>query len=275
LRVPYSAPQNRDAVESILRKLNLNTVCAEAACPNYGECFSRKTATFMIMGINCTRSCGFCNVRSDIPTPLDSNEPQNVALAIAELELKYVVVTSVTRDDLTDGGAEFFAKVIKSIRQTSPKTVVEVLIPDFAGSFDALKTVTDAVPDVISHNMETVKSLYSTIRPQADYQRSLNILKNIKLLNPKIRSKSGFMVGFGETSAQVRELLDDLRDVDCEFLTIGQYLSPSKQHVPVQEYINPQTFEEYAQIAKQKGFAHIASAPFVRSSYHADEAFKV
>ena len=275
LRIPYYDTTNRKAVEDILGRLNLNTVCSEACCPNYGECFSRKVATFMIMGTNCTRNCGFCNVRSEQPLQLNPEEPQNVAQAVKELGLKYVVVTSVTRDDLPDGGAEHFAKVIHEIRKSAPETVIEVLIPDFEGNIDALKTVTDASPDVISHNMETVKSLYLTVRPQAEYGQSLSLLKNIKLLNPKIRSKSGIMVGLGETKEQIFELFDDLREVDCEFLTIGQYLSPSKQHIPVKEYVEPAMFEEYGLIAKQKGFDYVASAPLVRSSFRADEALSI
>jgi len=273
LRVKHMDNPNLATVEEILTRLRLNTVCREADCPNYMECFSRKTATFMILGTNCTRDCRFCNVHNDLPEIPDPDEPIKIALAIKELELKYVVVTSVTRDDLPDGGAGHFAKVILEVRRASPETVIEVLIPDFKGNLDALKIVTDASPDVISHNMETVEPLYAAVRPQAGYARSLNLLKNIKLLNPNIHSKSGIMVGLGETKEDVHKLFDDLRENCCEFLTIGQYLAPSKQHIPVAEYIEPCLFEEYGETARQKGFEFVASAPFVRSSYNASEAF--
>jgi len=272
LRIRHIDNPNRKAVEQMLKRLNLNTVCAEATCPNYNECFSRKTATFMIMGINCTRNCGFCNVSHGMPTSLDPHEPQNVAQAVKELGLEYVVVTSVTRDDLPDGGAHHFAETICKIRQVSPKTAIEVLIPDLKDDLAALKIITDASPDVISHNMETVHALYALVRPGAKYERSLELLKNIKLLNPLIRSKSGIMAGFGETKEQVFELMDDLRNVHCEFLTIGQYLSPTKNHLPVYEYVEPTRFDEYAHAARQRGFAFVASAPLVRSSYNAAEA---
>jgi len=263
---------NMKTVESILGELGLNTVCREAACPNYMECFSRKTATLMILGTNCTRNCRFCNVRNGQPEPPDQSEPGNVARAVKELGLKYVVVTSVTRDDLPDGGAQHFANVVTAIKQIAPETAVEVLIPDFKGDLTALKKVTDAKPAVISHNMETVKSLYSEVRPEAQYDRSLSVLRNIKQLSSDIRSKSGIMVGLGETEAEVFELLTDLREAGCEFLTIGQYLAPSKQHYPVNEYIEPSMFQKYAEAARQKGFAFTASAPLVRSSYNAGEA---
>ena len=274
LRVRYYENSNIETVGSILSDFNLNTVCREANCPNCSECFSRKTATFLILGTNCTRNCRFCNVRNGLPCALDIDEPKNVALATSKLGLKYVVVTSVTRDDLPDGGAGHFAKTITEIRLAAPETVIEVLIPDLGGNIDALKAVTDAAPDVISHNMETVKPLYPDVRPEARYDRSLLILKNIKCLDPGIRSKSGFMVGLGETKEQVIKLLDDLREASCEILTIGQYLAPSKMHYPVKEYIEPALFEEYGDIARNKGFDFVASAPLVRSSYHADEAIR-
>ncbi|MCL2381649.1 MAG: lipoyl synthase [Treponema sp.] len=273
LRVRYSGTANREIVEKTLASLNLNTVCVEANCPNYAGCFSRKTATFMIMGTDCTRDCRFCNVRHGLPRQLDPREPGNVAQAVKELELKYVVVTSVTRDDLPDGGAGHFARVILAIKQSAPETVVEVLIPDFKGSRKALETVLDACPAVVSHNMETVKSLYPKARPQAQYTRSLELLKNIKRLNPLVRSKSGIMLGLGETPEEIYKTLDDLREAECEFLTIGQYLAPSKQHLPVREYVEPQQFEEYGLAAKRKGFAFVASAPLVRSSFNAGQAF--
>jgi len=272
LRVRFGETPNRHAVEELLRGLGLNTVCAQAGCPNVGECFSRKTATFMAMGTHCTRDCRFCAVHHGTPEPLNPEEPVNIARAVKALGLKYVVVTSVTRDDLSDGGAAHFAQIIAAIRQTAPNTAIEVLIPDLQGDWRALELITRAAPDVISHNMETVRSLAAQVRPQAAYERSLELLRQIKLLNPGIRSKSGFMLGLGESKNEVHALLDDLRDVDCEFLTIGQYLAPGKAHLPVQAYIAPACFDEYAALAKRKGFAFVASAPLVRSSYRAEEA---
>jgi lipoic acid synthetase len=271
LRVRYSESPNRERVEEILRDLSLNTVCREANCPNIGECFSQKTATFMIMGICCTRDCRFCNVRSGPAQALNPNEPRDIAQAVKELGLKYAVITSVTRDDLPDGGAGHFTETIKEIRQKTPETAIEVLIPDFAGNINALKTVTDANPRVISHNMETVESLYVDVRPQAEYTRSLNLLRSIKELNPDIRTKSGFMLGLGETDDEVRQLMKDLREAGCDFLTIGQYLAPSPGHYPVKEYVTPQRFKEWGVAAKEQGFTFVASAPLVRSSYRAGE----
>ena len=272
LRAYHPDTLEREEVEEILRNLNLNTVCREANCPNAFECFSQKTATFMILGTNCTRNCPFCNVSSGPPMQTDTDEPENIAKAVKALGLQYAVVTSVTRDDLPDGGAGHFAKVIRTIQKSAPKVAIEVLVPDFLGDTEALKKVTRAMPTVISHNIETVKSLYSDVRPQAEYRRSLKLLKNIKLLNPNIRSKSGIMVGMGESKEQVYELFNDLRAVGCEFLTIGQYLAPSKKHYPVREYIEPSRLEEYGAVARNMGFAFVASAPLVRSSYHASKA---
>jgi len=272
LRVSRFANPNQEVVEGILRRLQLNTVCREANCPNHSECFSRKTATFMILGTQCTRDCRFCNVQHGAPQPINFNEPDNVAQAVKELELQYVVITSVTRDDLPDGGADHFAKTVRAIQKAAPDTAIEVLIPDFQGNIDALQMVTDTTPTVISHNVETVEPLYQKVRPQAEYQRSMHVLKSIKRLHPTIRSKTGIMLGLGETRKQVLELFDDLQEVGCEFLTIGQYLAPSQHHIPVQEYIEPSRFEEYGAVAKEKGFDFVASAPLVRSSYHAGEA---
>jgi len=274
LRIPYTENPNKHIVESILEKLNLNTVCAEASCPNYSDCFSQKTATFMILGTNCTRNCSFCNVNHALPHPADENEPDNISKAVAELSLRYVVITSVTRDDLPDGGAGHFAKVIRKIQTTSPETAIEVLIPDFGGCLDSLDIVTNSAPTVISHNMETVASLYSSVRPDAEYRRSLNLLKNIKLKNANIHSKSGIMLGLGEKKNEVLRLFDDLREVQCEFLTIGQYLAPSKNHFPVYEYVHPDKFKEYGEIALSKGFSAVASGPLVRSSYKAETLLK-
>jgi len=275
LHIRHSNSQDREAVEELLKNLNLNTVCREANCPNAYECFTRKTATFMILGTNCTRICPFCNVSNGEPLQIDLNEPRNIAEAVKTLGLKYVVVTSVTRDDLPDGGAEHFAKVILEIKKTTKDVAVEVLIPDFMGDNDSLKTVVRAFPNVISHNVETVKSLYPEVRPQASYERTLKVLRNIREFGEgKIHSKSGVMLGMGETEAELYMLFDDLLENGCEFLTIGQYLAPSKRHFPVHDYIEPEKFEKYGEIARQKGFAFVSSAPLVRSSYHADEALK-
>lgn len=274
LKRTYKDNSNLGYVREMLTELNLNTICDAAMCPNYVECFSKKTATFMILGVNCTRNCRFCNVINQEPQRVDPDEPNRVAEAVSKLELKYVVITSVTRDDLPDGGAAHFAATIRAIHALNPNTAVEVLIPDFQGNRAALQLVTDANPEVISHNMETVQSLYQQVRPQAIYKRSLDVLQSIKELAPHIRSKTGIMLGLGETEEQVYELLDDLRTVACEFLTIGQYLAPSTLHYPVQEYITPEKFDQYGAIAKEKGFTFVASAPFVRSSYHASEALE-
>jgi lipoic acid synthetase len=259
-------------VEGILDGLSLNTVCREALCPNYRECFSRKTATFLILGKNCTRNCPFCNITHAPPQPVDPEEPGRVARAALGLGLRYAVITSVTRDDLADGGAAHFAAVIRAIRGLCPETAVEVLIPDFQGEESSLERVSEAAPSVISHNMETVKALYPQVRPQADYRRSLRVIKKIGGLGGGIRSKSGIMLGLGETREQVYELFEDLRAAGCSILTIGQYLSPSREHYPVKEYIRPEVFEEYKEQALSAGFDFVASAPFVRSSYHAGEA---
>jgi lipoic acid synthetase len=263
---------NQRFVEGILETLGLNTVCREAKCPNYMECFALKTATFLILGTNCTRNCSFCNVRHDEPLPLDPREPERVAEAVERLGLRYAVVTSVTRDDLPDGGARHFAETIRAIQARSPQTAIEVLIPDFQGDWASLALVAEAGPSVISHNIETVRYLYNEVRPQADYWRSLDLLRNIPELNPAVKSKSGVMVGLGETKEQVIELFDDLREVNCALLTVGQYLSPTREHHVIKEYVEPSVFEEYKTIALGKGFEFVASAPFVRSSYHAGEA---
>jgi lipoic acid synthetase len=272
LRVRRRNDPNVNITEGVIKRLNLNTVCKEANCPNYVECFSKKVATFMILGTNCTRNCRFCNVKHESPQPIDPDEPENIACAAAELGLRYAVITSVTRDDLPDGGAGHFAKVVQAIKTHSPDTAVETLIPDFNGAADALKTVAGTSPDVISHNMETIARLYRDVRPRADYRRSLEVIQNIKLFDPAIWSKTGIMLGLGETAEEVHALFDDLREAGCEFITIGQYLAPSRAHYPVQEYITPEQFGEYGAAAKEKGFVFAASAPLVRSSYHAEEA---
>ncbi|PMP76817.1 MAG: lipoyl synthase [Sulfurihydrogenibium sp.] len=261
-------------IKKLLRSLNLHTVCEEANCPNIGDCFSRKTATFMIMGDVCTRNCPYCNVNYGKPNPLDPNEPENIATAVKKLGLKHVVITSVDRDDLSDGGASHFAEVIKKVRELNPNTTVEVLIPDFKGNLDALKIVVEANPDVINHNIETVKELYRKVRPQGNYERSLNIIKAVKKLNENIVTKSGFMVGLGETKEQIVQLLIDLKESDCEVVTIGQYLQPSKNHLPVEKYYTEEEFKEFESIGYRIGFKEVFSGILVRSSFHAGEVFE-
>ena len=272
LKRTFRDNSNLNYVREMLDELHLNTICDAAMCPNYVECFSKKTATFMILGVNCTRNCRFCNVIHQEPQQVDPKEPERIAQAVSKLGLKYVVITSVTRDDLPDGGAAHFAATVRAIHELTPKTSVEVLIPDLLGDKKALKIVTDSNPEVISHNMETVKTLYDQVRPQAIYERSLEVLKNIKVLAPHIHSKTGIMLGLGEKDTQVYELMRDLRAVGCEILTIGQYLAPSSEHYPVQEYITPEAFDHYGEEARKLGFSFVASAPFVRSSYNASEA---
>ena len=261
-------------VKSILDQAELHTVCEEARCPNLGECFCGGTATFLILGRICTRNCGFCAVEHGIPAPADDTEPEKVAQAVQKMGLQYVVVTSVTRDDLFDGGASLFGKTIQAIRASNPKIKVEVLIPDFQGDLKSLKAVLKECPDVLNHNVETISRLYPEVRPQADYKRSLDLLKKSKELHPHISIKSGFMLGLGETENEVLELLRDLRETGCDFLTIGQYLQPRKDRLSVVRYVPPDEFEEYKRIGEEMGFRAIASGPFVRSSFHAFEMFK-
>jgi len=260
-------------VKNILRLHNLYTVCEEAKCPNIGECFRKKTATFMILGNICTRNCRFCAIKTGIPKPLDPDEPKNVAAAAKEFGLDYIVVTSVTRDDLPDGGAHHFALTIKEIKKSIVGSRVEVLIPDFLGSFESLQTVINALPDVLNHNVETVPRLYPEVRPLAVYERSLMVLKNAKKINPGIVTKSGIMVGLGEKEREVKEVINDLVDVNCDILTIGQYLQPSIRHFPVREYIHPDIFKKYEEYAYRAGIKFVVSGPLVRSSYRAKEAF--
>jgi len=270
LQVPYYDNEESKFITSIINELNLNTVCIEANCPNRGECFSKKTATFMILGTNCTRNCSFCNVSHGKPQPVDEEEPVRIAEAVLKLKLRYAVITSVTRDDLSDGGASHFANIVHAIHNTSPETIVETLIPDLA----EIKILAGEKPAVISHNIETVKSLYAAVRSEADYNKSLEILHSVKQHDPYIRTKSGIMLGLGETHDEILETFDDLLNTGCEIITIGQYLPPSKKHYPVQAYIEPDIFTEYGAIAKQKGFRYAASAPFVRSSYKTEEAVR-
>jgi lipoic acid synthetase len=259
--------------KALLRTRRLSTVCEEARCPNKGFCFSKPTATFLILGDSCTRNCGFCSVNSGVVCAPDAEEPIRVAEAAKELGLKYVVVTSVTRDDLPDGGASQFAATIKAIRNRLPHTKIEVLTPDFQGSIDALGIVLDANPDVFNHNIETVSRLYDTVRPQADYGRSLNVLKTAKALAPHIKTKSGLMLGFGETVDEALEALRHLRAAECDLLTVGQYLRPTKKNLPVVEYIRPEVFESLKQSALDMGFEFAACGPLVRSSMNAEEMY--
>lgn len=266
--------QSSVKVKEILKSLNLNTVCQSALCPNQCECFAKGTATFMILGNVCTRNCLFCAVQSGDPESINSDEPENIAKAVKELNLKHVVITSVTRDDLADGGAEQFAQTILKIRNVNPDIVIEVLIPDFKGDIDLLKIVLKAKPDILNHNVETVPRLYSQVRPDAIYERSLELLKNSKVIDESIYTKSGIMVGMGENEDEVIEVMKSLRVVGVDFITIGQYLAPSRKHFPVAEYITPEQFKKYKEAADKIGFKHTASDFFVRSSYQAEESFK-
>jgi lipoic acid synthetase len=261
-------------MEHDLRANRLHTVCQEALCPNRGECFSRGVATFLIMGNVCTRDCRFCAVRTGRPLPLDPDEPERVAEEVKQLGLRFTVITSVTRDDLPDGGAAHFVQVIRAIRRACEGVGIEILIPDFMGSQAALDLVAAEAPEVVNHNIETVPRLYSAVRPQADYLRSLRLLERVKETSPSVVTKSGLMVGLGETREEVIRVLDDLRRHHCDLLTIGQYLSPSKSHFPVKAFIHPETFDDYAGIALGMGFKAVASGPFVRSSYQAEALYQ-
>jgi lipoic acid synthetase len=261
-------------VKAILDSAELHTVCEEARCPNLGECFSRGTATFLILGRKCTRNCGFCAVEYGAPAPPDGTEPERVAQAVEKMGLHYIVITSVTRDDLPDGGAFLFAKTIRAIRALNPKIKIEVLIPDFKGDLNSLKAVLKECPEVLNHNIETISRLYPEVRPQADYQRSLDLLRRSKEDYPFIPTKSGFMLGLGESQEEVLELLRDLREIGCDFLTIGQYLQPRQDRLSVVRFIPPDEFEEYKRIGEEMGFIAVASGPFVRSSFHAFEMFE-
>ena len=273
LRIKYRKNEQTEQVISLLKRLSLHTVCQEAMCPNLFECFGKKTATFMILGKNCTRNCTFCNVHKGKPDPVDVHEPEHLVEAVKELGLNYIVITSVTRDDLTDGGASQFVQAIQKLHQFSDELLVEVLIPDFNGNRGALAEVVKAEPDVLNHNVETVPRLYPEVRPMADYQRSLTVLKRSKEINPKILTKSGIMLGLGEKEKEVYHVLQDLREVGCSMLTIGQYLAPSRFHHPIVEYIHPYQFAYYEEKAYQMGFKGVASAPLVRSSHRAKELF--
>lgn len=273
IRVKAPVSQEYKATRDIIHKLKLNTVCEEAACPNIGECWSQKHATVMIMGDTCTRACAFCNVKTGTPGALNPHEPENLAQAIAELKLKHVVVTSVDRDDLEDGGAKHFADCIKAMRARAPETTIEVLTPDFLRKEHGIPIVVAARPDVYNHNIETVPRLYKTIRPGARYFNSLHLLKTVKELDASIFTKSGIMVGLGETKDEVLQVMDDLRAAEVDFMTIGQYLQPTPAHAPIDRYVTPDEFDYYGRQAKAKGFLQVSSSPLTRSSYHAAEDF--
>jgi len=274
LRKVSPDPKILTGMKKRLDGLNIQTVCEGAQCPNQGECFSRSTATFLLLGPVCTRNCRFCAIKNDNPLPIDKNEPANVAGAVQQLNLRHVVITSVARDDLDDGGSAHFAETIKRVRSFNPETSIEVLIPDFQGSAYALKAVIKSRPDVINHNIETVSRLYRKVRPQADYHRSLKLLRCVKEIDNNIVSKSGIMLGLGEERDEVLTAMSDLRSAECDLITIGQYLRPSKQHHPVERYIPPNEFEEFKNIAYDTDFKGAASASFVRSSYRAAELYR-
>jgi len=270
LRVKAPQWQRVGSVKEILRDLDLNTVCEEASCPNIGECFNAGTATFLIMGPACTRACPYCDIDFEKkPKALDPTEPLKLAEAVQRLNLTHVVITSVNRDDLSDGGASQFVRCIEEVRSRRPKTTIEVLIPDLCGNWEALAIILKAQPEVLNHNTETIPRLYRRVRPQGDYQRSLELLKKCRELQPSVYTKSGIMVGLGETDTEVREVMADLRAVDCEILTIGQYLQPSPKHLPLEGYITPQQFDAWRVYGESIGFLQVVSSPLTRSSYHA------
>ncbi len=273
IRVKAPVSQGYRETAELMKGLKLNTVCQEAACPNIGECWEKKHATVMILGDTCTRACTFCNVKTGRPDLLDPHEPERVAEAVAKMGLSHVVITSVDRDDLDDGGADHFARVIRQIRLFSPGTTIEILTPDFQRKYGAVETIVDARPDVYNHNLETVPRLYSEVRPGARYFHSLRLLEKVKELDPSIFTKSGIMVGLGETKTEIYQVMDDLRAANVDFMTIGQYLQPTPKHHPVLGYITPDEFDTYATMARGKGFLMVSSSPLTRSSYHAGDDF--
>jgi len=272
VKAPVSAEYH--ATRKLMRDLSLHTVCEEAACPNIGECWAKGHATVMILGATCTRACAFCNVATGMPDKLDPHEPDNVARAVGGLKLHHVVVTSVDRDDLPDGGAEHFARTIRAIRAAAPETTIEILTPDFLRKDGAIETVVRAKPDVYNHNLETVPRLYAAIRPGARYFASLRLLDEVKRIDPTRFTKSGIMVGLGETKEEVLQVMDDLRAADVDFLTIGQYLQPTPKHAAVERFVTPEEFESYRTFALAKGFLQVSSSPLTRSSYHAGDDFR-
>ena len=272
LRVKAPQWERVGSVKSLLRDLQLNTVCEEASCPNIGECFNAGTATFLIMGPACTRACPYCDIDFEKkPQPLDPTEPLRLAEAVRRMELNHVVITAVNRDDLPDGGASQFARCIQETRRASPKTTIEVLIPDLCGNWDALAAILAAHPEVLNHNTETVPRLYRRVRPQGNYQRSLELLKRTRELSPSTYTKSGIMAGLGETDAEVQQVMADLRAVDCDILTIGQYLQPSAKHLDIQTFVTPKQFETWRIEGEAMGFLQVVSSPLTRSSYHAEQ----
>ena len=272
LRVKAPQWERVGNVKEILRDLALNTVCEEASCPNIGECFNAGTATFLIMGPACTRACPYCDIDFEKkPKPLDSTEPDRLAQAVQRLRLNHVVITSVNRDDLPDGGASQFVRCIQAIRATSPQTTIEVLIPDLCGNWNALYVILQAAPDVLNHNTETVKRLYRRVRPQGNYERTLELLRRARDSAPWVYTKSGLMVGLGETDAEIREAMQDLRAVDCDILTLGQYLQPSQKHLKVDTFVSPEQFDAWKQFGESLGFLQVVSSPLTRSSYHAEQ----
>ncbi|MDP4708694.1 MAG: lipoyl synthase [Rickettsiaceae bacterium] len=274
IRVKAPVSQGYQNTKNLIDGLKLNTVCEEAACPNIGECWEKKHATVMILGSVCTRSCAFCNIKTGRPDLLDPHEPERLAEGVGKLGLEHVVITSVDRDDLPDGGAEHFANCINAIRKTAPNTTIEILTPDFLKKDGAVEIVVSAKPDVYNHNIETVPSLYKAIRPGARYFHSLNMLHEVKKLNPSIFTKSGIMVGLGETTKEVLQVMDDLRAANVDFMTIGQYLQPTKKHAPVDRYVTPEEFNYLERVARTKGFLMVSASPLTRSSYHAGDDFR-
>ncbi len=269
LKVRLPSGENYSDVLKLMRTSKLHTVCEEARCPNLAECWGARTATFMILGEICTRSCGFCNIKMGLPNPVDWDEPRRVADSVNELNLRHAVITSVDRDELKDGGASVFAETIRLIRESSPECTIEILTPDFKGEESAFEIILKNPPDILNHNLETVKRLYHAVRPQAKYERSLNLIRWFK--DKGLRTKSGIMVGIGETKDEVFSLMNDLRASGCDILTIGQYLQPTKEHLPVARYVTPKEFKEYADYGLKIGFLAVESGPLVRSSYHADK----
>ncbi|MEE8372086.1 MAG: lipoyl synthase [Sphingomonadales bacterium] len=274
--IRVKAPVSPEFAETrrLMRKLKLNTVCEEAACPNIGECWQEKHATVMILGDICTRACAFCNIKTGRPGAVDPTEPDHVAIACGEMGLQHIVITSVDRDDLDDGGAGQFIRVIEALREKSPQTTIEILTPDFRNKPGALESVVKAKPDVFNHNMETVPRLYPTIRPGARYYHSLKLLDRVKELDPGMFTKSGIMVGLGEEKGEVYEVMDDMRSANIDFLTVGQYLRPTMRHAPVERYVPPGEFEELERMARAKGFLMVSASPLTRSSYHAGDDFR-
>jgi len=275
IRVKAPTSKGYNETRNLMRGLKLNTVCEEAACPNIGECWTKKHTTVMILGDTCTRACKFCNIKTGKGNPVDPDEPAHVAEMVVVTEMKHIVITSVDRDDLDDGGADQFVKVIAAVRKASPDTTIEILTPDFRNKPGALETVIASKPDVFNHNLETVPRLYSYIRPGARYFHSLNLLSKVKEIDPEIFTKSGIMVGLGESETEVLQVMDDMRSADIDFMTIGQYLQPTKKHVNVEEFIKPDQFLKFKKRAKAKGFLHVSSSPLTRSSHHASEDFAV